>query len=58
MKKLLLILLACLPLFLAAREKKDNSNPKYLAGAITLTEGKVSFSKEIKAQSPYRPKNI
>lgn len=51
MKKLLLILLACLPLFLAAREKKDNSNPKYLAGAVTLTEGKVSFSKEIKAPS-------
>ena len=51
MKKLLLILLACLPLFLAAREKKDNSNPKYLAGAVTLTEGRVSFSKEIKAPS-------
>lgn len=51
MRKLLLILLACLPLFLSAREKKDNSNPKYLAGAITLTEGKVTFNKEIKAPS-------
>ena len=51
MKKLLLILLACLPLFLAAREKKDDSNPKYFAGAVTLTEGRVSFSKEIKAPS-------
>ena len=32
MKKLLFILLACLPLFGMAKDKKDNSNPKYLAG--------------------------
>ena len=49
MKKLLLILLICLPLAGMAKDnKKDNSNPKYLAGAVTLTEGKVTFSKEIK----------
>lgn len=51
MKKLLFILLACLPLCLAAREKKDNSNPKYLAGAVTFSEGRVTFTKEIKAPS-------
>ena len=49
MKKLLLILLICLPLTGMAKEKKDNSDPKYLAGAVTLTDGKVTFSKEIKA---------
>ena len=32
MKKLLFILLACLPLFGMAKDKKDNSDPKYLAG--------------------------
>ena len=51
MKKLLLILLICLPLTGMAKEKKDNSDPKYLAGAVTLTDGKVTFSKEIKAPS-------
>ena len=30
MKKLLFILLACLPLFGMAKDKKDNSDPKYL----------------------------
>ena len=49
MKKLLLILLICLPLTGMAKDKKDNSDPKYLAGAVTLTDGKVTFSKEIKA---------
>ena len=51
MKKLLFILLACLPLFLPAREKKDNSDPKYLAGAVTLTDGKVTFTQELKTPS-------
>ena len=32
-----------------AKDKNDNSNPKYLAGAVTMTDGKVTFSKEIKA---------
>jgi hypothetical protein len=35
MKKLLFILLACLPLFGMAKDKKDNSDPKYLAGIRT-----------------------
>ena len=48
MKKLLFILLACLPLFGMAKDKKDNSNPKYLAGAITMEDGKVTFNHEIK----------
>lgn len=38
----------CLPLAGMAKEKKDNSDPKYLAGAVTLTDGKVTFSKELK----------
>ena len=49
MKKVLFILLACMPLFLSAKDKKDNSNPKYLAGAVTLTDGKVTFNYELKA---------
>ena len=48
MKKLLFILLACLPLFGMAKDKKDNSNPKYLAGAITMEDGKVTFNHEWK----------
>lgn len=51
MKKLLFILLACLPLFGMAKDKKDNSDPKYLAGAITMEDGKVTFQHEIKAPS-------
>ena len=51
MKKLLFILLACLPLFGMAKDKKDNSDPKYLAGAITMEDGKVTFNHEIKAPS-------
>lgn len=31
-----------------AKEKKDNTDPKYLTGAITLTDGKVTFNKEFK----------
>lgn len=49
MKKVLFILLACMPLFLSAKDKKDNSNPKYLAGAVTLTDGKVTFNYKLKA---------
>ena len=48
MKKLLLILMICLPLTGMAKDKKDNSDPKYLAGAITMTDGRVTFKKEIK----------
>lgn len=51
MKKLLFILLACLPLLGTAKDKNENSDPKYLAGAITLEEGKVTFTHEIKAPS-------
>ena len=47
MKKLLFILLTCLPLLGMAKDKKENSDPKYLAGAITLEEGKVTFTHEI-----------
>lgn len=49
MKKLLLILLICLPAAGMGKDKNDSSESKYLAGAITLTDGKVTFSKEIKA---------
>lgn len=51
MKKLLFILLACLPLLGMAKDKKDNSDPKYLAGAITLEDGKVTFTHDIQAPS-------
>lgn len=52
MRKYLIILLAVLPLWGFADNKKNNSDPKYLTGAITLNEeGKVSFSKEIKVPS-------
>lgn len=41
-----------LPLFAMAKDdKKDNSNPKYLEGAVTLTDGKVTFTEEIKTPS-------
>lgn len=51
MKKILFILLACLPLFAIAKEKKEknNSDPKYLAGALTYEDGKITFSREINA---------
>lgn len=51
MKKLLFILLACLPLIGMAKDNKNNSDPKYLAGAITLEDGKVTFTHDIKAPS-------
>ena len=46
MKKLLIALMLCLPLMGMAKEKNDNTDPKYLAGAITMTDGKVTFSKD------------
>mgnify|MGYP002567866109 FL=1 len=51
MKKLLFILLACLPLFGMAKDKKDNTDPKYLVGAVTLDDGKVTFTHDIQAPS-------
>ena len=53
MKNLLLVILALLPFFAIAKDnkKKDNSNPKYLEGAITLKDGKVSFEEEIKVST-------
>lgn len=47
MKKLLFIALMCLPIAGMAKDKKDNSDPKYLAGAITMVDGKVTFTKDI-----------
>lgn len=32
-----------------AKDKKDNSNPKYLTGAVTTIDGRVAFTKEINA---------
>lgn len=46
MKKLLLMLMLCLPLLASAQ-----TDPKYLAGAVTMNEGKVSFQKEFQAPS-------
>ena len=55
MKKFICILLALLPLFAIAKDdenkKADNYNPKYLAGAVTLTDGKVTFSQDFDAPS-------
>lgn len=53
MKNLLLLILALLPLFANAKDNKknDNSNPKYLEGAITLKDDKITFEDEIKVQS-------
>ena len=31
------------------KDKKDNSNPKYLTGAVTTIDGRVAFTKEINA---------
>ena len=49
MKKLLLLTLALLPLFATAKDNKknDNSNPKYLEGAITFKDEKITFEDEI-----------
>ena len=43
MKKILFILLMCLPIISMAKDKKDNSNPKYLTGAVTTIDGRVAF---------------
>ena len=53
MKKIICILLALLPLISFAKDDKGNrSNPKYLAGAVTMNEeGKVAFTKEIQIPS-------
>ena len=53
MKKLLILFLACLPLMGTAKETNDNSDPKYLAGAITMNDGKIEFTKEERPY-PYR----
>lgn len=34
------MLLLCLPLTGMAKDKKDNSDPKYLAGAVTTIDGR------------------
>lgn len=47
MNRFLIILLLCFPMVLAANEKKDNTDSKYLKGAVTLTNGKVVFSKTL-----------
>ena len=54
MKKIICILLAMMPLFAVANndDKKndnDNYNPKYLTGAVTLTDGKVIFQQTFNA---------
>lgn len=45
--------MALLPLFAVAKDDKDNdkSNPKYLAGAITMEDGKIVFNKSIDVPS-------
>lgn len=49
MKNLLLLILACLPFFATAKDnkKEDNSNPKYLVGAITIKDNRIVFEDEI-----------
>ena len=42
MKKILFLMLLCLPFIAMAQ-----TDPKYLAGAITMDDGKVSFKTEI-----------
>ena len=55
MKKIICILLAFLPLLAIAKDdkqkKEDNYNPKYLVGAVTLTDGKVIFEQTTKVPS-------
>ena len=53
MKKIFCILFALLPLLAVAKDDKkdDNMNPKYLAGAVTMTDGKVVFSQEVQVPS-------
>lgn len=56
MKIILSILLALCPLLGFADDKKNNSDPKYLAGAVTLDDdGKISFGTEIKVESISQP---
>ena len=45
MKKFLLLTLMLLPVFAIAQETTDS---KYLAGAVPIVNGKVTFTKEIK----------
>ncbi len=53
MKKIICLLLACLPLFAVAQNNKgDKNNPKYLSGAITLdNKNNVTFIKEVQIPS-------
>lgn len=53
MKNLLLLILTMVPLFGTAKDTKkdDNTNPKYLSGAITLKDEKVTFDDEISVPS-------
>ena len=51
MKKILLILLLCLPLAVTAKETKDKTDPKYLEGAITLVDDKIVFNQTLNAPS-------
>ena len=53
MKNLLLLILACLPFFATAKDnkKEDNSNPKYLEGAITMKDNKIVFEDAINVPS-------
>lgn len=46
MKKIFFLMLMCLPFIAMAQ-----TEPKYLAGAVTLDDGKVSFKTEIQAPS-------
>lgn len=43
-------MLAIMPFFAIAKDNKknDNSNPKYLEGAITFKDDKITFEDEIK----------
>lgn len=47
MKKIILALMLCMPLFLSAKEKKDDS--KYLRGAVPEVNGIITFQKSISA---------
>ena len=49
MRKLLFLFLLSLPLFCVAETEKKDSDAKYLAGAVTMKDGKVSFDEEISA---------
>lgn len=47
MKKIILALMLCMPLFLSAKEKKDDS--KYLRGGVPEVNGIITFQKSISA---------